>query len=214
MKNNTVTFDEVKSDRVYSSIIRMIRRIEDLNLKPELRERTLNNLRRDLKNAISEIADKEDTESFFALSGVGTCDEDSSLNTFDSSSLANTSLSNIVMCENEIRELDFDKNFNIWRIMVYFEKALGTNFVTECWNKCNAPEAVRNVGVRYESLLLAVMQEYAYFYLDSIAPKTIEDLTDDERENDYLHAYMDYRESEYYGLTDFIYAYLSREKNV
>ncbi len=58
------------------------------------------------------------------------------------------------------------------------------------------------------------MQEYAYFYLDSIAPKTIEDLTDDERENDYLHAYMDYRESEYYGLTDFIYAYLSREKNV
>jgi hypothetical protein len=206
-----MTFEEVKKDKVYSSIIKMIKRIEELdNLKPELKDRTLNSLRKDLRDAISEVAAEENVDKYYAMSNVGTFTDESTPNLFDPFSVDNTSIENLIMCEAEIKKLDFDKSFNIWRIMKYFDNSINTRYVANTWKNVGAPEVVKNLGVRYESLLLSVMHEYSYFYLDSIAPKTIEDLTEDELSSSYQLAYTDYRESEYNSLTDFIYAYLSK----
>ena len=221
--SDTVTFDDVQSDRLCSAIVKMIRRLEALPVKSGIRKMSLESLRMNLKTAIYNLlagdentAEREELAAhFYDMENVGAVRGDiirDHVDGSDSGSLNAVTRSNLLKLSRELGKFDLSVGVDIWRVICNFNEIFDGGAVREKLVSCDAPEFVKdNFAFRYFSLLYAVRMEYGYGRLESI-PGTgntdeLDSLSDEDR--DAIEASWHEHAEESDAVTDFIYSYLS-----
>ena len=222
--SDTVTFDDVQSDRLCSAIVKMIRRLEALPVKSGIREISLESLRMNLKTAIYNLlagdentAEREELAAhFYDMENVGDVRGDiirDNVGGSDSGSLNAVTRSNLLKLSRELGKFNLSVVVDIWRVICNFNEILDDGAVREKLVSCDAPEFVKdNVAFRYFSLLYAVRMEYGYGYLEAMPgtanPDELDSITEEDSEA--IEASWKEHAEESDAVTDFIYAYLSR----
>lgn len=221
---DTVTFDAAQNDRLCSTIVKMIRRLEALPVKSEIRDISLESLRKNLKTAIYNLLvgdeNVEEIEElaahFFDMENVSTVRGDiirDNVDGSDSGSINAVTHSNLLKLSMELGKFNLSAGIDIWRVICNFKEILDDGAVKEKLVSCGAPEFVKdNLAFRYFSLLYAVRMEYGYGRIESMPgtgnPDELDSLTDEDREAIETSWHEHAEESD--AVTDFIYAFLSR----
>ncbi len=224
---DAVTFDDLQNDRLCSTIVKMIRRLETLPVKPGIRKMALESLRKNLMMAVDALFEEDDELSgedradraalFFEMENVGAVSDDAqyyNVNGMDSESLNDFTRRNLLKCSRELGAFDLSVDIDIWRVVCNFNEILAEGVVRERLESVGAPEEVKDyTAYRYFSLLYAVRMEYGYGLIESLVPSDAPDELESilEKEGEKISsAYNEYiEESE--AVTDFIYACLSCE---
>lgn len=221
---DTVTFDDVQNDRLCSTIVKMIRRLEALPVKSGIRDISLESLRKNLKTAIYNLlagdentAEREELAAhFYDMENVGAVRGDivrDNVDGSDSGAINAVTHSNLLKLSRELGKFNLSAGIDIWRVICNFNEILDDGAVKEKLVSCGAPEFVKdNLAFRYFSLLYAVRMEYGYGRIESMPgtgnPDDLDSLTE-EYSNAIKSAWHEHAE-ESDAVTDFMYSYLSR----